>query len=84
MGNYKIKVKIEVVECEEDNGNSLQEKDDGSFEMVIDEKDSMSIDNCEKALLFTTYPSIRKALSKHLEEVSKKKPLKKRRRMKSR
>lgn len=77
MGNYKIKVKVEIVECDAENGKTPQEKDDGSFEMIIDEKDAISIDNSEQALLSTAYPSIRKALAKHLEEVSKKKSLKK-------
>jgi len=75
MGNFKIKVKIEFVECETNTDKDPQEKDDGSFEMIIDEKDAISIDNSEKALLATAYPSIRKALAKHLEEVSKKKTL---------
>jgi hypothetical protein len=44
--------------------------------MVIDQKDAESIDNSEKALLATAYPTIRNALSKHLENISKKKPLK--------
>lgn len=77
MGNYKIKVKVEIVECDAENGKTAQEKADGSFEMIIDEKDAISIDNSEQALLSTAYPSIRKALAKHLEEVSKKKSLKK-------
>jgi hypothetical protein len=77
MGNYKIKVKVEIVECDAKNGKKPQEKDDGSFEMIIDETDAISIDNSERALLSTAYPSIRKALAKHLEEVSKKKSLKK-------
>jgi hypothetical protein len=44
--------------------------------MIIDQKDAESIDNSEKALLETAYPTIRNALSKHLENISKKKPLK--------
>jgi len=58
------------------------EQNDGSFEMVIDGKDAISIDNNEKALLTTAYPTIRSALSKHLEEMSKKKRLKKPKRKK--
>lgn len=77
MGNYKIKVKVEIVECNDKNAHAPLEQNDGSFEMIIDEKDAVSIDNSEKALLTTAYPSIREALSKHLEEVSKKKSLKK-------
>ena len=76
MGHYKIKIKVEMVECDDQDPHSPLERNDGSFEMVIDGKDAISIDNSEKALLSTAYPTIRSALSKHLEEVSKKKRLK--------
>ena len=78
MGKYKIKVKVEIVESDQENENEHgpQEQNDGSFTMIIDEKDAVSIDNSEKALLETAYPTIRNALSKHLENISKKKPLK--------
>ena len=77
MGNYKIKIKVEMVECDDQDLHSPLEQNDGSFEMIIDGKDAVSIDNSEKALLTTAYPCIREALSKHLEEISKKKLLKK-------
>jgi hypothetical protein len=78
MGKFKIKVKVEIVESEQPNENEHgpQEQEDGSFTMIIDQKDAESIDNSEKALLETAYPTIRNALSKHLENISKKKPLK--------
>jgi hypothetical protein len=82
MGNYKIKIKVEVVECENQDIYGPLEQNDGSFEMVIDGKDAVSIDQSEKALLSTAYPSIREALSKHLENISKKKSLKKPKRKK--
>ena len=82
MSNYKIKVNIEIVECNDQTGNAA-EQDDGSFTMTINENDAISIDNSEKALLSTAYPAMRKALAEHLEKVSQKKPLKKPRRMKS-
>jgi hypothetical protein len=82
MSNYKIKVNIEIVECNDQTGNA-SEQDDGSFTMTIDEKDAISIDNSEKALLSTAYPAMRKALAEHLENVSKKKPLKRPRKKKS-
>jgi hypothetical protein len=84
MGKYEIRVKIEIVERDQQNEDEhdLQEQNDGSFTMIIDEKDAVSIDNSEKALLATAYPTIRKALSKHLEKVSKKKSLKKPKRKK--
>ena len=77
MGNYKIKIKVEMVECDEQDLHSPLEQNDGSFEMIIEGKDAISIDNSEKALLTTAYPTIRSVLSKHLEKMSKKKRLKK-------
>ena len=77
MGNYKIKVHVEVVECDDPNEKAAKEQNDGSFTMTINEKDAISIDNSERALLSTAYPAIRKALAEHLENVSKKKALKK-------
>ena len=82
MGKYEIRVKVEVVECDKQNEHGPQEQNDGSFTMIIDEKDAVSIDNSEKALLSTAYPTIRNALSKHLENVSKKKSLKRPKRKK--
>ena len=78
MGKFKIRVKVEIVESDQQNENEHdpQEQDDGSFTMIIDQKDAESIDNSEKALLETAYQTIRNALSKHLENISKKKPLK--------
>jgi hypothetical protein len=76
-------VKVEIVESSKQNAHEPQEQNDGSFTMIIDEKDAVSIDHSEKALLETAYPTIRKALSKHLENVSKKKPLKAPKRKKS-
>ena len=77
MGNYKIKVNVEIVECDDQNEKAAEEQNDGSFTMTINEKDAISIDNSERALLSTAYPAIREALAKHLENVSKKKALKK-------
>ena len=77
MSNFKIKVHVEIIESDEKNEKEPQQQDDGSFTMIIDEKDATSIDNSERALLETSYPAIRKALAKHLENVSKKKALKK-------
>jgi hypothetical protein len=83
MGKYEIRVKVEIVESDKQNEHDPQEQNDGSFTMIIDEKDAVSIDHSEKALLETAYPTIRSALSKNLENVSKKKPLKAPKRKKS-
>lgn len=77
MGNYKIKVNVDIVECDDQNEKAPEEQNDGSFTMTINDKDAISIDNSERALLSTAYPAIRKALAEHLENVSKKKALKK-------
>jgi hypothetical protein len=77
MGTYKIKVSVELVECNDDKEQDLAEQPDGSFEKQISEKDAISIDHCEKSVLQTVYPTIRTAISRHLTEISKKKHSKK-------
>lgn len=74
MKNHRIRVKVEIVECEEEASGEEQavRLGDGEFEMLISEAVAGSIDDCEQALLATNYPAIRDALSKHLAEWSKK------------
>ena len=73
MSRYKVKINVELVECDEAVNDTPTEQQDGSFSMVISEKDAVSIDKCEKTILKTAYPTIRFALSEHLTGVSKKK-----------
>lgn len=73
MTRYKVKVSVELVECDESISDTPTEQQDGSFSMVISEKDAVSIDKCEKTILQTAYPTIRSALSEHLTGVSQKK-----------
>ena len=77
MGKYRIRVKVELVECDDADIMGLKKEGDGDFSMTIDEKDAISIDHCEKSVLLTAYPTIRDAISAHLSEVSKKKRVKK-------
>jgi len=77
MGNYKVVVSIEIKECAEEMNEFPIKKQDGCFEFKISGEDAISIDNCEQALLRTNYAAVRDALSVHLTEVSKKKPLNK-------
>ena len=77
MGKYKIRVKIELLECDGAKAHGVMKEDDGCFSMTITEQDAINIDNCESAVLRTAHPTIRDAISKHLSEVSKKKRLKK-------
>jgi hypothetical protein len=37
MGKYKVRVKVEFVECDEAGDNSPMKQNDGSFEMSIDD-----------------------------------------------
>ena len=46
MGNYKIKVNIEIVECSDGEGAEECLENNGSFAMTIGEKDAESIDQC--------------------------------------
>lgn len=73
MSRYKVKINVELVECDEAVNDTPTEQQDGSFSMVISEKDAVSIDKCEKTILKTAYPTIRSALSEHLTGLSKKK-----------
>jgi len=75
MGGYKIKVNVELVECDASE-HDLTKEMDGSFTMTISEADAISIDNCENSVLRTAHPAIREAISRHLSEISKKKLLK--------
>lgn len=74
MSKYKIKVSVELVECDETENREINQDTDGSYSMVISDQDASSIDMCEKSVLQIAYPTIRKAVSNHLSHVSKKKP----------
>lgn len=74
MSKFKIKVNVEFVECDETENHEINKNNDGSFSMVISEKDAISIDMCEKSVLQIAYPKIREAVSNHLSHISKKKP----------
>ena len=77
MGKYKIKVNIEIVECEGPELSTPTVQENGSVEITLRENDARNIDRCEHALLKTSHPAIRAAISKHLTALSKKKLLSK-------
>jgi hypothetical protein len=77
MSKYKIKVSVELVECDETENHEVNKNKDGSFSIVISEQDAISIDMCEKSVLQIAYPTIREAVSNHLSQISKKKSEKK-------
>jgi hypothetical protein len=72
MSRFKIKVKVELVECDDFEQGDLTKQEDGSFSMIISEQDAISIDRVESSVLQTAYPTMREAVSKHLAQISKK------------
>lgn len=74
MSKYKVQVSVKLVECDENENHEINQDADGSYSMVISDQDATSIDMCEKSVLQVAYPTIRKAVSNHLSQVSKKKP----------
>jgi hypothetical protein len=75
MATYHVRVNVEIVPCTEAPTNTPVKQQDGSFQITIADKDALSIDRCEQALLQTAYPTFREALSTHLSALSKKKPV---------
>ena len=80
IGGRAYRVRTQIVVEEIDVDDALAETDgevrqvgDGEFEMVLSEVDACSIDKSEQAVLGTTWPAMRAALSQHLSAVSKKK-----------
>jgi hypothetical protein len=74
MKSHRIRIKVEIAECEGDVSKEerSQRLGDGEFELRVSGAVASSIDECEEALLKTNYPALRDALGKHLAEVSKK------------
>jgi hypothetical protein len=79
MGGRIYRIRTQVVVEEVDAGEArradeVQQRADGSFEMMLSDADATSIDKSEQAILRTCWPAMRDALSQHLTAVSKKKP----------
>jgi hypothetical protein len=78
MRSIKVNISVGFSETEEpvtENGCAEQEAD-GSFRLILSGQDEFNIDRLEDALLKTSYPALRAALSGHLEQATKKKPAK--------
>ena len=68
-----MKVEIVETETETETETDVEQKEDGSFELIISEATAVNIDDCERAVLRTHYPAIRETISKHLTEMSEEK-----------
>ncbi len=77
MSNYKIKVNIEMVECDDSEQCGFVETKDCKFTKVVNEEEATSIDHCEKDLLEMMFPAARDAIASHLTRLSKKKTIEK-------
>jgi hypothetical protein len=69
MGNYKIRINIGIYDGS-DISDGVVVASDGD----LSETEAESIDAVEKALLNVNKDALVKAISRHLEEISKKKP----------
>ncbi len=74
MSQYKMRIHVEMLPCDEAPTPKPVKAGDGSVSMILSEADAISIDACEQALLQTTYPILRETLATHLSELAKKKP----------
>ncbi len=71
MANYEMVIKIEIQKTEDRASDGINKCHDGSFRTVVSQKSAQNIDMCEKALLQTSFPAVREALSQHLSDISK-------------
>lgn len=74
---YRVRTQIIVEEVDGaavNDAGEVRECGDGTFEMFLSDADATSIDKSEQAILQTSWPAMRDALSRHLSAVSKKKP----------
>ena len=69
--NYKVKVQIEIVACEDDVDDTHTKLGIGAYQYVISAEQGHSIDACEQRLLQTNYAALRDAFAHHLEAVSR-------------
>lgn len=74
MDRYKVRIRVEIVPAGEPDGpggGSLDGIDEEAVKTISAEQAS-SIDDMEETLLENAYDVMRRALGKHLSEVSKK------------
>ena len=76
MNRYKIKVHVELVECDDAVNNELTKNNDGRFSMAISEQDALRIDMYEKFVLQRVYPPrflnhIQRKIDKLVSDISR-------------
>lgn len=75
MRNIRVRINVEMLETQDQitSGNDPERLDDGSFSVILGHDAEFDISRLENAMLRTTYPALRTALSEHLGAASKKK-----------
>jgi hypothetical protein len=78
MRNIKLHINVGLSETEDPvtPDDCIERIADGSFRLILSHEAEFNIDRLEDAMLKTSYPALRTALSEHLEHASKKKPVK--------
>ncbi len=78
MRNVRVKISVDLIETQAPvtAGEEPERMDDGSFSVILEHEAEFDISRLENAMLRTTYPALRTAISEHLAEASKKKPMK--------
>jgi hypothetical protein len=68
--NYKVKVRIEIVECADTAGDVPSREGVGVFQYIMPAEQAHSLDAFEQVLLQTTYAALRDAFAHHFSAVS--------------
>lgn len=78
MHHVRVKISVDLIETQDPvtAGEEPERMDDGSFSVILEHQAEFDISRLENAMLRTTYPALRTALCEHLEDASKKKPMK--------
>ena len=71
MPNYEFVINVDIKKTDNAASDSVRQRGDGSFRIVLPQKAAQTIDSCEQALLRANYPALREALSCHLSTISK-------------
>ena len=69
---YKIRVKIEIIESNDETGEAQANPKPGMYEQVLRTEMSENLDECEQNLLKLSYEAMRASLATHMSEASQK------------
>ena len=70
--SYKMRVKIEFVECAESPGEEIENPIPGVYEQIVSQEIGESIDGCEGQFMPLVYEAMRGSMAEHWSRSSKK------------